>query len=389
MLEIRRCSVLFLEPSETVSFNLAVLLAGGDGLARQRRWRAIAPHLESPVVDLEDWMVIALGACSPSQWLASDCIEMTQDQLQRLLQMGLLIGNSEDQPMRGHRLADQRVRDGHWWPLSAAAAAAGRWSETDSAADMERNGTNTIEGLVRKLGPPVPEPLPRIDVALARTEPTAFDELLARRTTCRNFSDQVLDAATFAHLMERVFAAIHVEEPVPGLRFLKRSSPSGGGLHATDAYLLVRNVEGIRPGLYRYLTDGHALSRIDAGAGELDAIALQMVAGQHWFADAPVMVVLAATYLRSFWKYRNHAKAYRALVLDVGHLSQTLYLSATELKLGAFVTAAINEREIEKVFGLDPLVSGVIAVCGFGHRSDHMNITEFDPAARVWSTARP
>ncbi|MBR7508656.1 nitroreductase family protein, partial [Mycobacterium tuberculosis] len=72
-----------------------------------------------------------------------------------------------------------------------------------------------------------------------------------------------------------------------------------------------------------------------------------------WFADAAVHLVLVPRYARTYWKYRNHAKAYRALLLDVGHISQALYMAATERGMAAFVTAAINEGDTEVAFGLD------------------------------------
>jgi SagB-type dehydrogenase family enzyme len=100
-----------------------------------------------------------------------------------------------------------------------------------------------------------------------------------------------------------------------------------------------------------------------------------------------VFVIPVARFRRNFWKYRNHAKAYRALVLDVGHLSQTLYLAATELGLAAFITAAINEVDIETAFGLDPLEEGPLAVCGFGHRASERSEVELDPLHAVWPAA--
>ena len=109
-----------------------------------------------------------------------------------------------------------------------------------------------------------------------------------------------------------------------------------------------------------------------------------MVAGQHWFANAPELVVMATRFARCFWKYRQHPKAYRAVVMDAGHLSQTLYLAATDLGLGAFVTCAINEADIERAFGLDPLEEGAMAVCGFGWRAGEMRNAEFDPGGQVW-----
>ena len=96
---------------------------------------------------------------------------------------------------------------------------------------------------------------------------------------------------------------------------------------------------------------------------------------------------MASRFERNFWKYRNHAKAYRATILDVGHLSQTLYLAATELGLAAFITAAINEGDIEDAFGLDPMQQGVMSVSGFGHRGVERNDIEFDPLNAVWPAA--
>lgn len=195
---------------------------------------------------------------------------------------------------------------------------------------------------------------------------------------------------------------------------LKKNSPSGGGLHATGAYLLVQRVEGVAPGLYHYHCGEHALELLssaadlarfdvadtsgdealkpsapasnDAGGAQaqLRSLARRCVAGQEWFADAPVLVMLVPRFRRSFWKYRDHAKAYRALVLDAGHLSQTLYLAATELGLGAFITAAVNEIEIERAFGLDAMQESPIAVCGFGWRAAERTTVEFDPLGHVW-----
>jgi len=80
------------------------------------------------------------------------------------------------------------------------------------------------------------------------------------------------------------------------------------------------------------------------------------------------MVVMAARFDRLFWKYRRHTKAWRVVHLDVGHLSQTMYLSAADLGLGAFVTAAINDHAIEHALGLQTLKEGAIAIVGFGPR---------------------
>jgi len=89
-------------------------------------------------------------------------------------------------------------------------------------------------------------------------------------------------------------------------------------------------------------------------------------------------------YARTYWKYRNHAKAYRALLLDVGHISQALYMAATERGMAAFVTAAINEVDTEAAFGLDGITQSPVAIVGVGWRGETLGTAEFDPNQVVW-----
>jgi len=56
-----------------------------------------------------------------------------------------------------------------------------------------------------------------------------------------------------------------------------------------------------------------------------------------------------------------------------------------EVKITAFITAAVNERDIEQLFGLDPMQEGVLAVSGFGWRgAEQVDEAEFDPLGSVW-----
>lgn len=78
------------------------------------------------------------------------------------------------------------------------------------------------------------------------------------------------------------------------------------------------------------------------------------------------------------------------MLLDAGHLAQTFALVAAELGLGAFVTAAINEVDMERALGLDGMAEGPLAVLGLGPRAARMDKGEFDPAAAVWpAPAKP
>ena len=191
----------------------------------------------------------------------------------------------------------------------------------------------------------------------------------------------------FAQLLQRVFAAQAEVRVSDDTVFLKKNVPSGGGLHPMECYLIVQHVEGVAPGLYHYQAQEHALEPLAGPDQPLREFVMDMVAQQHWFADAHVVVLLSPRFDRTFWKYRHHAKGYRVVALEGGHLSQTLYLAATEAGLGAFITGAINEVELEQAFGLDPIHQGALAICGFGWRGEVMETAELDPAERVWTRA--
>jgi putative peptide maturation dehydrogenase len=203
--------------------------------------------------------------------------------------------------------------------------------------------------------------------------------VLLRRRTSRSFDpDRALPLEELATVLRYVFgyhgyARLHGE-----ITTLKRTSPSAGGFHPVEAYPLLLRVEGVEPGLYHYDGRDHVLERLvsmDHSAGR--TLAARLVCGQTYFADAHALVILAARFERTFWKYRNHPKALAALLMDSAHLSQTLYLVCTELCLGAFVTAAINNADAEEELGLDGYRDGVLAICGFGLPADQPS--PFDP----------
>jgi len=391
-MHVRRCFHLFLEPREVSRFDMASLLAGGNGLRRERQWVALAPHLDQEV-EVDALERELLGALSAGDWtdaqaLPPDCAAASA----RLLEVGLLLSDDESTAGVGFAERDAAIRETHWWGPAALAHRFGRWQGSDSVVVMEANGLTTAAGLCEKLGPPPAEVGERTAAAtrlpLPRQQEDDFDALLARRATCRNFDTaRPLPLAAFSQLMQRVFAARARVEADGVAAFLKKNAPSGGGLHATEAYLIVQRVEGLAPGLYHYHPVDHALEPLPATDVALDVLARTAVAGQYWFADAPVLVVMAPRYARMYWKYRHHPKAYRALLLDIGHLSQLLYLCATQAQWGAFVTSAINEVDIEQAFGMDPLREGPLVVCGFGWRAPALSTAEFDPVGEVWEAS--
>jgi putative peptide maturation dehydrogenase len=387
---IRRCAILLIEPRERLDFDFPSLLEGGDGLRAEREWIALAPHLDGEVT-LGVAELTPLGAIPVHSWMEFDAAAAEHDAtvLRTLLGKGLLIGATSE--YSEFRKRDDALRDTHWHAPAAVAHAFSRWQGVAAGEPLRGIGITSVADLVEKLGNPPPHfgerALAGRRQALTRPSPGVIDTLLRRRATCRNYDlARRVPFSTFSHLLHRAFGAQAVHEVTAEAAIVKKTSPSAGGLHPTEAYLLVQGVEDVAIGLYHYHAGEHALEPMQSlttpAALEL---ANRFLAQQDWFANAHAIVVLAPRFRRNFWKYRNHAKAYRAVTLDVGHLSQTLQISATEFGLGAFVTSAINEIDIERTLGLEPMQECPLAICGFGWRAVERVHTEFDPLRAVWS----
>ncbi len=194
-----------------------------------------------------------------------------------------------------------------------------------------------------------------------------YRTLLARRTVRVLDCEATLSVDDLGTILRYTFGC-HGYVPIRGGGWiLKKTSPSGGSLHPIEAYPLIRRVSGDEPGLYHYNVERHGLELMRSTIEEeATRLADLFAAGQSYACDAEALIVMTARFPRSFWKYANHEKAYGVILMDAGHLSKTLYLVCTDLGLGPFVTAAINDRNIEEALGIDGFSEGAIAVLGVG-----------------------
>jgi SagB-type dehydrogenase family enzyme len=152
-----------------------------------------------------------------------------------------------------------------------------------------------------------------------------------------------------------------------GVRGIRKTSPSGGDLHPTEVYVLAQAVDGLDCGVYHYNVEHHRLDLVrDLPGNEVSDLIVKLLAGQYWFSDAHALFVMTSRFGRNYWKYRHHPLAYRVLHLDVGHLSQSLYLVSTLLGLGVFLPAAINHLNVEEMLNVDADQEAAIAIAGCG-----------------------
>jgi SagB-type dehydrogenase family enzyme len=200
-----------------------------------------------------------------------------------------------------------------------------------------------------------------------------FERVLKARRTWREFSDQPLDLSKLATLLQLSFG-IHGWIKIPGFgRLPLKTSPSGGALHPLEAYLLIRNVTDIVPGIYHHDEERHRLELLRAGTSRMEV--KKLLAGQGWFSAAAFVVFLTAVFPRTQWKY-EHSRAYRVVLAEAGHVCQTFCLAATWLGLAPFCTMALADTKIERALGLDGFSESVVYAMGAGVRPNRPAIAD-------------
>jgi putative peptide maturation dehydrogenase len=307
--------------------------------------------------------------------VAAHEIGADERELTSLAERGLLVS---DLPRLTHlRERDEALGSAHWDALAAFFHFATRWRDVQPATlPAELTLDEAAAAAAADLGPAptefhaVAHPLMTIELPIGRTRGDLEGALDARKTTRRFDTSQSLSLHVMSAVLLDVFGCHGYAQLAPGVVGLHKTSPSGGGLHPIEAYPLVLRVNGVDPGLYHYRVEDHTLELLEPlTTDEAAATATGFTAGQAYFADAAVLFILTARFDRTFWKYRRYPKAYAVVLMDAAHLSQTLYLVCAAHGLGAFVTAAINDLNIEERLGLDGVREGAIAVCGFGFAS--------------------
>ncbi len=129
-----------------------------------------------------------------------------------------------------------------------------------------------------------------------------------------------------------------------------RNVPSAGCRHALETYLVILDVDGLDPGIYRYLPLSHQLVFEFSD----DMLSEKMVIaslGQPYPGKSAVTFIWVAIPYRMEWRYG--LAAHKVIALDAGHVCQNLYLACEAIDAGACAIAAYDQEELDELLGLD------------------------------------
>jgi SagB-type dehydrogenase family enzyme len=152
---------------------------------------------------------------------------------------------------------------------------------------------------------------------------------------------------------------------VHGVQATFRTVPSAGARHAFETYLLVNDVDGLEPGLYRYLALTHRLCLVKTDP-TLHIDIAHACLNQEFVMRSGVVFLWTAVPYRMTWRYGE--RGYRDLHLDAGHVCQNLYLVAEAVGCGVCAIAAFDDDAMAEILGIDGKEQFLIYLATVGKR---------------------
>ena len=209
--------------------------------------------------------------------------------------------------------------------------------------------------------PPDAQLIPLPPAAECNIPPLELREAILRRRSVRQYSPEAIRLDELAFLLWASQGVKHISSRPS----TARTVPSAGARHAFETYLLINRVEGLQPGLYRYIAIEHALLPVDLSAGWNENIA-DACLKQEQVRQSAVTFIWVAVVERMTWRYP--VRGYRYLFLDAGHVCQNLYLAAEAVNCGVCAIAAYDDEVINPLLGLDGEEQFVIYLGSLGRR---------------------
>ncbi|MFL9960041.1 SagB/ThcOx family dehydrogenase [Paraburkholderia sediminicola] len=143
----------------------------------------------------------------------------------------------------------------------------------------------------------------------------------------------------------------------------RRTSPSGGSLQPSAAYLVALNVEGLTAGIYHYRAFSHQLTLV---THDVNGETIGRLLCAKMFARDLAFGVFVTSCFDKMWGKYPHSRAYRVALLDVGCLAQTFQLVTTGLGMDSWLTGYFLDREINKLLAVDEMRESVLFFLGAG-----------------------
>ncbi len=161
-----------------------------------------------------------------------------------------------------------------------------------------------------------------------------------------------------------------------GRSLMLRAAPTAGGLYPTEIYVAVRDVPGIPKGIYNFYVKGHSL--VPVWEGDFWSKFSDYCMGHEAVAKSSVLLLMAAVFQRSAWRYQE--RAYRRVLLDTGHVLGNVTAYAPKEGFTPYFIGGFTDTAINHLMFFDEGKEGMLSVVAL-LSSDQTAAVSFSPSA--------
>ncbi|MGF6109008.1 SagB/ThcOx family dehydrogenase [Pseudomonas sp. ADAK2] len=187
---------------------------------------------------------------------------------------------------------------------------------------------------------------------------TPLQHLLARRRSVRSYADEPVPLSALLNILSAGQGRTSTEG--------KRAAPSAHALYPLTLGVVVRRVDGLAPGFYRFEPEsaqlkpgGHCVQ-----TGALNAAAL---GDETWLEDAAVVVVIIGNRGLAIQHFAEQQadglRGARYVDFEAGAVAQSMYLAVTAEGLGSVVVMGFDDAAMTSALGLDESGQPVALFC--------------------------
>ncbi len=188
-----------------------------------------------------------------------------------------------------------------------------------------------------------------------------LSDAINNRVSIRSYSEESLSLDELSYVLWSTQGVKEVTKRPATLRTV----PSAGARHCFETFVLVNRVDGLGPGLYRFLAVDHKLQEVDMSDDVAERVMVGCF-GQRFILNSAITLILTAVRYRMMWRYTE--RGYRYMHLDAGHVMQNLYLCSEAIDSGVCAIAAFYDDKINETLGVDGVEQFTVYVGTLGKK---------------------
>lgn len=188
-------------------------------------------------------------------------------------------------------------------------------------------------------------------------------DVINRRISRRNYTEEALSLEELSFLL---WCTQGVKKTFKDKAGVLRTVPSAGAKSPFETYLVINRVEGIEPGLYRYISFSHKLLFIKDIENAETKIG-ELAYDQMFVGKGAVIFCWVAIPYRTEWRYT--ILAHKFIAVDLGHVCENLYLACEAIDLGTVAVGYYEQNKFDALLELDGKDELVVLIAPVGKRS--------------------